>query len=70
MNTHTILTLTEFPSPSDLNNASTAESIERLKVRIEGEIEPAKIIEIYKLLNAPSRRKRSDAGKARKEQQP
>lgn len=63
MNPHTILTLTDHP-------ADESTPVERLKVRIEGEIEPAKIIEIYRLLNAPSRRKRSDAGKARKEQQP
>lgn len=60
MNPHTILTLDEIREGES--------PVERLKVRIEGEIEPAKIIEIYRLLNAPSRRKRSDAGKARKEQ--
>lgn len=66
MNTHTILTLTEYPEPPSAANCSTSIPVETLKVRIEGEIEPAKIIEIYRLLNAPSRRKRSDAGKARK----
>lgn len=57
--THTILTVTTVPPEG--------EPIERLRVRIEGEIDPARVGEIYRLLNQQPRRRRSDAGKPRTE---
>lgn len=62
MNPYTVLTLTEYTNGAE-------PSTDRIRIRMEGTIDPSKLIAIYELLNAPKRRRRSDAGKARKEQQ-